>query len=57
MAFLVSLNWMLVLIGALMLLTIQRFALAVRIKDDAGRDHCELVFAVLVVALTVAVHS
>ena len=48
--------YMLGLIGVLMALTIQRFVLAIWIKDYAGRDHCELVFAVLVVALTVALH-
>ena len=47
-------NWYLLgLVGALMGLAIQRFILAVKIKDDAGRDHCEKVFAVLVVALCV----
>jgi hypothetical protein len=47
-------NWYLLgLVGALMALAIQRFILAIKIKDDPGRDHCEKVFAVLVVALCV----
>lgn len=48
-------HWLLYLIGALMGLAVQRLALAVWIKDYAGRDHCELVIAVLVAALAVAV--
>lgn len=48
-------TYMLILISVLMVLTVHRFARAIQLKDDAGRDHCEVCFAVLVVAMTVAV--
>jgi hypothetical protein len=53
---------MLWLVGILMALTVQRFIVAIGLwpfggywgkKDDTGRDHCEKVFAILVVALAV----
>ena len=51
---------LLMLVGVLMGLTVQRFIVAIGFwswlwgqRDDAGRDHCEKVFAVLVVALCV----
>lgn len=52
-----AVTYMLVLIGALMLLTVHRFVVAIRCtpRDNAGIDHCEKCFAVLVVALAVTV--
>jgi hypothetical protein len=42
---------LLIYVGVLMGLVIQRFVVAVRGGDGAGRDHCEQLFAILTISL------